>query len=73
MCVSDVADRFDADTQRRLFAAVWSMCQQLVSKPPVAESATNWPGQVYEYHRRTSASDPRRLSLRTTVCDRIAS
>jgi cation diffusion facilitator CzcD-associated flavoprotein CzcO len=53
---ADVADRFDADTQQRLSNAVWSMCVSWYRNAS-GRVATNWPGQVYEYHRRTRRLD----------------
>ena len=53
----DVADRFDTETQQRLSSAVWSMCSSWYRNAS-GRVATNWPGQVYEYHRRTRTLDP---------------
>ena len=53
----DVADRFDAETQQRLSSAVWSLCSSWYRNAS-GRVATNWPGQVYEYHRRTRTLDP---------------
>jgi cation diffusion facilitator CzcD-associated flavoprotein CzcO len=50
----DVADRFDTEVQRRLASSVWSMCGSWY-RDARGRIATNWPGLVSEYHRRTKA------------------
>ncbi len=48
----DVADRFDTEVQHRLARSVWSMCGSWY-RDTRGRIATNWPGLVSEYHRRT--------------------
>jgi cation diffusion facilitator CzcD-associated flavoprotein CzcO len=58
----DVADRFDAEMQRRLSGAVWSLCSSWY-RNAAGRVVTNWPGQVIEYHRRTRRLDPADYTL----------
>jgi cation diffusion facilitator CzcD-associated flavoprotein CzcO len=53
----DVAHRFDDEVQRRLAGSVWSLCRSWY-RDANGRIATNWPGLVSEYHRRTKVLDP---------------
>ncbi|MDV6011732.1 NAD(P)/FAD-dependent oxidoreductase [Haloechinothrix sp. LS1_15] len=53
----DVASTFDAEMQRRLERSAWSMCASWY-RDANGRIATNWPGLVSEYHRRTKRLDP---------------
>ena len=48
----DVADRFDAEMQRRLAGTSWTRCRSWY-RSGTGPVTTNWPGLVTEYHRRT--------------------
>lgn len=48
----EVADRFDAEMQRRLVDTAWSMCSSWYREAS-GRVSTNWPGLVTEYDRRT--------------------
>ncbi|KAA9161411.1 NAD(P)/FAD-dependent oxidoreductase [Amycolatopsis acidicola] len=52
----DVAERFDAEVQHRLAHSVWSGCSSWYREPN-GRISTNWPGLVWEYHRRTAKVD----------------
>lgn len=52
----EVADRFDEEVQRRLARSVWSRCGSWY-RDASGRIATNWPGLVSEYHRRTKTVD----------------
>lgn len=52
----DVAERFDAEVQRRLADSVWSTCGSWY-RDDGGRISTNWPGLVREYHRRTRKAD----------------
>jgi cation diffusion facilitator CzcD-associated flavoprotein CzcO len=52
----EAADRFDAEVQRRLAASVWSGCSSWYHDGN-GRISTNWPGLVWEYHRRTAKVD----------------
>jgi cation diffusion facilitator CzcD-associated flavoprotein CzcO len=52
----EVADRFDAEVQQRLARSVWSRCGSWY-RDASGRIATNWPGLVSEYHRRTKTVD----------------
>jgi hypothetical protein len=52
-----VARRFDAEMTRRLGDTVWSGCSSWYREPG-GRVSTNWPGLVWEYHRRTARLDP---------------
>jgi cation diffusion facilitator CzcD-associated flavoprotein CzcO len=54
---ADVAERFDAEVQRRLASSVWSECSSWYHGNDGRISA-NWPGLVWEYHRRTATARP---------------
>jgi cation diffusion facilitator CzcD-associated flavoprotein CzcO len=53
----EVADRFDAEVQRRLADTVWTGCQSWYHEGD-GRIPTNWPGLVWEYHRRTARVNP---------------
>lgn len=53
----EVADRFDDEVQRRLADTVWSGCHSWYVDDGGRISA-NWPGLVWEYHRRTARVNP---------------
>ncbi|HEX3591478.1 MAG TPA: NAD(P)/FAD-dependent oxidoreductase [Pseudonocardiaceae bacterium] len=53
----EVARRFDAEMTRRLGDTVWSGCSSWYREPG-GRVSTNWPGLVWEYHRRTARLDP---------------
>ena len=53
----DVARRFDAEMTFRLGSTVWSGCSSWYREPG-GRVSTNWPGLVWEYHRRTARLDP---------------
>lgn len=53
----EVADRFDAEVQRRLARSTWSLCRSWYREAD-GRVSTNWPGLVSEYHRRTRTLDP---------------
>jgi cation diffusion facilitator CzcD-associated flavoprotein CzcO len=53
----DVAERFDDEMTRRLATTVWSGCASWYREPG-GRVSTNWPGLVWEYHRRTARLDP---------------
>jgi cation diffusion facilitator CzcD-associated flavoprotein CzcO len=52
----EVADRFDTELQRRLARSVWSGCSNWY-RDAGGRITTNWPGLVWEYHRRTRRVD----------------
>ncbi|TNC24667.1 NAD(P)/FAD-dependent oxidoreductase [Amycolatopsis alkalitolerans] len=52
----EVAESFDAEVQRRLSRSVWSGCQSWY-RDESGRISTNWPGLVWEYHRRTAKPD----------------
>jgi cation diffusion facilitator CzcD-associated flavoprotein CzcO len=52
----EVADRFDAEVQRRLASSVWSSCSSWYREAD-GRISTNWPGLVWEYQRRTAKVD----------------
>ncbi|MBB2934401.1 cation diffusion facilitator CzcD-associated flavoprotein CzcO [Amycolatopsis bartoniae] len=52
----DVAERFDTEVQQRLQASVWSGCRSWYREDD-GRISTNWPGLVWEYHRRTAKAD----------------
>jgi cation diffusion facilitator CzcD-associated flavoprotein CzcO len=52
----DVAERFDAEVQRRLADTVWTTCGNWY-RDETGRVVTNWPGLVSEYHRRTRDAD----------------
>ncbi|GAB2993851.1 NAD(P)/FAD-dependent oxidoreductase [Amycolatopsis acidiphila] len=52
----DVAERFDAEVQQRLSHSVWSSCRSWYREEN-GRISTNWPGLVWEYHRRTARAD----------------
>lgn len=52
----DVAERFDAEVQRRLARSTWSLCHSWYREAD-GRVSTNWPGLVSEYHRRTRTLD----------------
>jgi cation diffusion facilitator CzcD-associated flavoprotein CzcO len=52
----NVAERFDAEVQQRLSRSVWSSCQSWYREDN-GRISTNWPGLVWEYHRRTAKAD----------------
>ncbi|WP_414637606.1 flavin-containing monooxygenase [Amycolatopsis sp.] len=52
----DVAERFDAEVQQRLAHSVWSGCSSWYRESD-GRISTNWPGLVWEYHRRTAKVD----------------
>jgi cation diffusion facilitator CzcD-associated flavoprotein CzcO len=52
----EVAARFDAEVQRRLAHSVWSGCRSWYREEN-GRISTNWPGLVWEYHRRTAKAD----------------
>jgi cation diffusion facilitator CzcD-associated flavoprotein CzcO len=52
----DVAERFDAEVQRRLAGSTWSLCRSWY-REDTGRVSTNWPGLVTEYHRRTKTFD----------------
>ncbi len=54
----DVAERFDREVQGRLAASVWSGCRSWYREEN-GRISTNWPGLVWEYHRRTAKVDLR--------------
>jgi cation diffusion facilitator CzcD-associated flavoprotein CzcO len=53
----DVAERFETEMRRRLARTVWSGCSSWY-RGPNGRVSTNWPGLVFEYHRRTARLDP---------------
>ncbi len=52
----EVADRFDAEVQRRLAGSVWTSCGNWYRNES-GRVVTNWPGLVSEYDRRTRQVD----------------
>jgi cation diffusion facilitator CzcD-associated flavoprotein CzcO len=52
----DVAERFDAEAQRRLARTVWTRCASWY-RDASGRVVTNWPGSVWEYRRRTARVD----------------
>ncbi|HET6504451.1 MAG TPA: NAD(P)/FAD-dependent oxidoreductase [Amycolatopsis sp.] len=52
-----VAGRFDAEVRKRLARSVWSGCASWY-RDPDGRIPTNWPGLVWEYHRRTARVNP---------------
>ena len=54
---ADVAERFDAEIQRRLESSVWTRCRSWY-RTASGRVVTNWPGLMHEYRRRTSRFDP---------------
>ncbi|MBA0125257.1 NAD(P)/FAD-dependent oxidoreductase [Haloechinothrix sp. YIM 98757] len=52
----DTAHRFDAEMQRRLERSAWAMCESWY-RDANGRIATNWPGLVSEYDRRTKRLD----------------
>lgn len=53
----EVAGRFDAEMRRRLADTVWAGCESWYTDAG-GRIPTNWPGLVWEYHRRTSRVNP---------------
>jgi cation diffusion facilitator CzcD-associated flavoprotein CzcO/acetyl esterase/lipase len=53
----DVAERSDAEVQRRLARSVWTGCTSWY-RTPSGRIVTNWPGTMREYRRRTARFDP---------------
>ncbi|MBP2326270.1 cation diffusion facilitator CzcD-associated flavoprotein CzcO [Kibdelosporangium banguiense] len=53
---TEVADRFDAEMQRRLAGTVWATCASWY-RTESGRVVTNWPGLVSEYDRRTRTAD----------------
>lgn len=53
----EVAERFDTELQRRLASSVWSGCASWYHEGG-GRITTNWPGLVWEYHRRTAKASP---------------
>lgn len=53
---SDVAERYDREMRQRLARTVWSGCRSWY-REPAGRVSTNWPGLVFEYHRRTARLD----------------
>ncbi|WAL69600.1 NAD(P)/FAD-dependent oxidoreductase [Amycolatopsis cynarae] len=52
----EAAGRFDTEVQRRLADSVWSGCSSWYREEN-GRISTNWPGLVWEYHRRTAKVD----------------
>ncbi|WP_308190187.1 NAD(P)/FAD-dependent oxidoreductase [Amycolatopsis sp. GM8] len=52
----EVADEFDHEVQDRLRTSVWTTCQSWY-RDESGRISTNWPGLVWEYHRRTENVD----------------
>ncbi|WP_312868869.1 flavin-containing monooxygenase [Amycolatopsis pithecellobii] len=52
----DVAGKFDAEVQQRLRTSVWATCRSWY-RDESGRISTNWPGLVWEYHRRTRKVD----------------
>jgi cation diffusion facilitator CzcD-associated flavoprotein CzcO/acetyl esterase/lipase len=52
----DVADRFDAEVQRRLSRSVWTGCRSWY-RTASGRIVNNWPGTMREYAKRTSHLD----------------
>jgi cation diffusion facilitator CzcD-associated flavoprotein CzcO len=53
---TEVAERFDAEMQRRLAGTVWTTCGSWY-RTDAGRVVTNWPGLVSEYDRRTRTPD----------------
>ncbi|MEU7629057.1 NAD(P)/FAD-dependent oxidoreductase [Nocardia sp. NPDC049220] len=53
---TDVADRYDVETQARLVGGVWSKCTSWYRAADGSVS-NNWPGTSAEYRRRTKEFD----------------
>jgi cation diffusion facilitator CzcD-associated flavoprotein CzcO len=54
---SEAADRFEDEMRRRLARSTWSGCRSWY-RDPAGRVATNWPGTVAEYARRTRTLSP---------------
>ena len=52
----EVAATFDEEVQRRLAHSVWSGCSSWYREAN-GRVSTNWPGLVWEYHKRTAKPD----------------
>ena len=53
----EVEQAYDTEIQRRLADSVWTTCANWY-RGPGGRVASNWPGLVSEYHRRTKTVDP---------------
>ena len=53
----DAAERYDAEVQRRLAAAVWSDCSSWYREGGGGRITTNWPGTVDEFADRAAHVD----------------
>ncbi|AXX31062.1 NAD(P)/FAD-dependent oxidoreductase [Actinosynnema pretiosum subsp. pretiosum] len=54
----EVADAFDREVQDRLGRTAWARCRSWY-RVESGRIVSNWPGQVWEYRRRTARPDPR--------------
>lgn len=57
------AERFDREMRYRLAGSVWSGCDSWY-RDATGRISTNWPGPVFEYHRRTRFVEYRDYRLR---------
>jgi hypothetical protein len=53
----EAAGRFEDEMRRRLARSTWTRCRNWY-RDPAGRVATNWPGTVAEYARRTRTLSP---------------
>ena len=70
---AEAADRFEDEMRRRLARSTWSRCRSWY-RDPAGRVATNWPGTVAEYARRTRTLSPGdfQLAAAAVAGDRLA-